>query len=118
MASTGYPQIDAIEPDIAIGYTRRGADTTLRSNVYLHGATGSAAGGGYSTVHDLLAYVNARREGRLPKDSGMIGIAGGAPGTSAVVESNGVWTVIVLSNLDPPTGERLGVSIMEALTRN
>ena len=117
MTSTGYPQVDAIESNVALGYTRRGPDGTLRSNVYLHGASGSAAGGGYSTASDLLAYVNARRNGRLPKDTGGIGIAGGAPGTSAVVEANATWTVVVLANLDPPAGERLGVAIMEALTR-
>jgi D-alanyl-D-alanine carboxypeptidase len=117
MTNTGYPHTDAIEPGIALGYTRRTADGTLRSNVFLHGAAGSAAGGGYSTASDLLAYLKARRDGRLPKDSGMMGIAGGAPGTSAAVESNGVWTVIVLSNLDPPMGERIGGTIMEALGR-
>ncbi len=118
MASTGYPQVDGIEPDIAIGYTRRSpGDGTLRSNVYLHGASGSAAGGGYSTSSDLLAFVNARRAGRLAKMEGGLGIAGGAPGTSAVVEAGREWTVIVLSNLDPPAGERIGVAIMEALER-
>ena len=118
MASTGYVQSDAIEPDVAIGYTRRGSDAVLRSNFHLHGAAGSAAGGGYATAGDLLAYVKARRDGRLaPKDPGRLGIAGGAPGISAVVESNGVWTVVVLSNLDPPTGERIGTAIMEALGR-
>ncbi|HET9268975.1 MAG TPA: serine hydrolase domain-containing protein [Vicinamibacterales bacterium] len=118
MASTGYPQVDAIEPDIAIGYTRRsGADGSLRSNVYLHGASGSAAGGGYSTASDLLAFVNATRAGRLPKGEGGMAIAGGAPGTSAVVEAGREWTVIVLTNLDPPTGEQIGVAIMEALSR-
>ena len=44
-----------------------------------------------------------------------MGIAGGAPGTSATVETNGEWTVIVLTNFDPPTGERLGVALGEAL---
>ena len=118
MAATGYPQVDAVEPDIAIGYTRRsGADGSLRSNVYLHGASGSAAGGGYSTASDLLAYVNATRAGRLPKGEGGLGIAGGAPGTSAVVEAGREWTVIVLTNFDPPTGEQIGVAIMEALSR-
>ncbi len=44
-----------------------------------------------------------------------MGIAGGAPGTSAVIESSGEWTVIVLTNLDPPTGEELGTAIARAL---
>jgi hypothetical protein len=34
-----------------------------------------------------------------------------------VLESGGEWTVVVLANLDPPAGERLGVAIMEALNR-
>ena len=118
MTSTGYPQIDAIEPDIAIGDTRRsGAGGSLRSNVYLHGASGSAAGGGYSTATDLLAYVNARRSGRLPKGEEGMGIAGGAPGTNAVVEAGREWTVIVLANFDPPTAEQLGTALREALAR-
>lgn len=117
MGSTGYPATDAVEPDIAIGYTRRGGGT-LRSNVLLHGATGSAAGGGFSTASDLLAYVNAIRAGRLVRQRGPgLGIAGGAPGTSAVVEADGDWTVIVLSNLDPPTGEEIGLAISRALSR-
>ena len=117
MASTGYPQVDAIEPNVAIGYTRRGVDGRLRSNVYMHGAAGSAAGGGYSTATDLFAYVKAVRAGRLPGRDGGIGIAGGAPGINATVESNTVWTVIVLTNLDPPTGQQLGVALMRALER-
>lgn len=44
-----------------------------------------------------------------------MGIAGGAPGTNAVLESRGEWTVIVLTNFDPPTGERLGVMLANAL---
>lgn len=116
MDSTGYPQGDAIEPAVAIGYTRRQADGALRSNVYLHGAAGSAAGGGYSTALDLLNYVKARREGRLPRlADGQFGIAGGSAGTNAVLEANKTWTVVVLTNLDPPAGERLGVAIGRAL---
>ncbi len=115
MSSTGYPQVDGIEPNVAMGYTRRGADATLRSNIFLHGATGSAAGGGYSTAADLLAFLTAQRDGRLPRDSGMMQVAGGAPGTSATLEAEGIWTVIVLTNLDPPTGERIGGAIMSRL---
>ncbi|HET7218090.1 MAG TPA: serine hydrolase domain-containing protein [Vicinamibacterales bacterium] len=134
MSSTGYPQIDGIETNIAVGYTRRTGDGSLRSNVFMHGAAGSAAGGGYSTIGDMLAFDNALREGRLltpdatvallggkPAASGRagggMGIAGGAPGTNAVLESNGTWTVVVLTNLDPRAGEDTGTAIMRALER-
>jgi CubicO group peptidase (beta-lactamase class C family) len=115
MTSTGYPQIDAIEPNVAIGYTRRTADGQLRSNLYMHGAAGSAAGGGYSTAMDLFAYAKAVRKGLFPGLEGSLGIAGGAPGVNAICESNGEWTVVVLANLDPPVGEQLGLAIMRAL---
>jgi D-alanyl-D-alanine carboxypeptidase len=120
MKHTGYPQSDAIEPGVALGYTRRGGDATLRSNIHMHGAGGSAAGGGYSTVGDLLAFDAALRQGRLPdaRGSGGLAVAGGAPGTNAVLETNGAWTVIVLSNLDPPSAERVGLGISTALGRN
>jgi CubicO group peptidase (beta-lactamase class C family) len=115
MTSTGYPHVDAIEPNVAIGYTRRTDDGQLRSNVYMHGAAGSAAGGGYSTASDLFAFVKARRQGLFPGSEKGIGIAGGAPGINAIAESNGDWTVVVLTNFDPPTGEQLGLAIMKAL---
>lgn len=115
MASSGFPQVDGVEPNLAVGYTRRGAAATLRRNVYLHGAAGSAAGGSYSTVGDLLAFVNALRDGRLPGGIGMTRVAGGAPGTSATLQTEGMWTVIVLTNLDPPVGERIGSAITDRL---
>jgi hypothetical protein len=68
----------------------------------MHGVTGSAAGGGYSTALDLLAYVNAVRAGRFPGAEPEMGITGGAPGINASVEARGDWVVIVLTNLDPP----------------
>jgi len=116
MTSTGYPRSDQPADDIAIGYTRRGGGT-LQPNTTMHGVTGSAAGGGYSTALDMLTYVKAVRAGRFPGHGGDVGIAGGAPGTNAILESRGEWTVIVLTNLDPPTGERLGVAIANALER-
>jgi D-alanyl-D-alanine carboxypeptidase len=115
MAATGFLSVDGIEPDLAVGYTRRGGDDRLRSNVLLHGAAGSAAGGSHSTTGDLLAFVKAQRDGRLPRSSGMTAIAGGAPGVNAILQSEGTWTVIVLTNLDPPTGERIGGAIMARL---
>jgi CubicO group peptidase (beta-lactamase class C family) len=115
MKDTGFLQIDAMEPRVAMGYTTRGGDGVLRSNVLMHGAAGSAAGGSYSTVRDLLAFAAAQKDGRLPA-GGMMQIAGGAPGTNAILQSEGAWTVVVLTNLDPPSGEDLGEAVMHALT--
>ena len=117
MAHAGFVQTDAIEADFANGYTRRvdGASNGLRSNVMLHGASGSAAGGSYATAADLLAFANAHRNGRLPGDSGMMQVAGGAPGMNASLKTKGRWTVIVLSNLDPPSGEQVSAAIVAAL---
>jgi len=117
MTSTGYPRSDRPADDIALGYTRREGDGTLRSNVALHGVTGSAAGGGYSTALDLLTYAKAVQAGRFPGAEPGLGIAGGAPGTNAVLEARGEWVVVVLSNFDPPTAERIGMALANALTR-
>jgi D-alanyl-D-alanine carboxypeptidase len=117
MTSTGFPRTDRHQPDMAIGYTRREGDETLRPNTALHGVTGSAAGGNYSTVLDLLTYTKAVRAGKFPGNDAGIGIAGGAPGTNAVLESGSEWTVIVLSNFDPPVAERIGVAVSQALSR-
>ena len=136
MRGAGSPQTDAIEPDVALGYTRRTGNGDLRSNVFTRGAAGSAAGGGFATASDLLAFDNALREARLldredsrrfvetdapsadgQRIAGDLGIAGGAPGINAVLESDGVWTVVVLTNLDPPFGEQVGTAIARALRR-
>ena len=114
-SSSGYPRTDQPASDIALGYTRRGPSQELSLNTPLHGVTGSASGGGYSTVLDLLAFVKAVKAGAFPGTDADLSIAGGAPGTSAVVESSGEWTVIVVTNFDPPTGEQLGTQIARAL---
>jgi D-alanyl-D-alanine carboxypeptidase len=119
MTHTGYPHSDAIEPDIAIGYSRQLGGAVWRNNVFAHGAAGSAAGGGYSTVGDLLAFANALRNGTLPgTEASALGIAGGAPGINALLEADRTWTVAVLTNLDPPSASAVGMGIMSALGRN
>ena len=118
MTSTGAFESDAILPNLAMGYTRRVGNGQLRSSIHLHGATGSAAGGGYSTVADLLAFTQALKNGRIPDVTPTregYAIAGGAPGTNAIVEQGSSWTVIVLTNLDPRVGEDAGMSISRAL---
>ena len=116
MTSTGYLRSDQPASDIALGYTRRAGDG-LRSSIEMHGVTGSAAGGGYSTALDLLTFVKALNAGKFPGTDGGIGIAGGAPGTNAIVESAGEWTVIVLSNFDPPVAENIGQRLASVLLK-
>jgi CubicO group peptidase (beta-lactamase class C family) len=122
----------------AKGYTRRAGrgqpDGPLHSNAALHGASGSAAGGGYATAADLLAFDTALRTGALldpartawmlqtdrvepGRARGGIGAAGGAPGINAALESDGTWTVVVLANLDPPAATSLAQTIRRALMR-
>ena len=127
MTSTGYPRSDRHEADMAIGYThlrqgyggqaRRGESAGLARNTSMHGVTGSAAGGGYSTALDLLTYVKALRAGKFPGNDAGIGIAGGAPGINGIVETRSEWVVIVLTNFDPPAGQLIGNAIAEALSR-
>jgi D-alanyl-D-alanine carboxypeptidase len=119
MFAAGPLQSDGIVPNVAVGYTQQNGGRQLRSNVLMHGASGSAAGGGYATAGDLLKYAEALRHGSIPDvaASNGLGIAGGAPGINAVLEQNGPWTVIVLTNLDPPAGEDVGRSLARALSR-
>ncbi len=130
---TGVGFVGYGDPHVAPGYTRQGsANGTLVSNVAMHGRHGSAAGGAYARAVDLLAFDNAVREGRLldarmtgwyfeaapitnGRATGAIGIAGGAPGTNAVVESDGTWTIIVVGNLDPPNAMRVAAAIGRGL---
>ena len=119
MTATGPLQSDGINPDVAIGYTQKAGDGRLQSNVLMQGASGCAAGGGYATAADLLSYADALRHGRIPdvapaKD---LGIAGGAPGINSILEQSGPWTVVVLSNLDPPAAEDVGRSLVRALSQ-
>lgn len=126
MRDTDSYEADVTTPNLATGYTKEGAaNGARRNNFYSRPAKGSPAGGGYSTAPDLLKYVNALREGKLripdfrnlqvssgrpPRAFSGLGIAGGAPGINGVVESdvgNG-YTIIVLSNYDPPSAVRIG----------
>jgi D-alanyl-D-alanine carboxypeptidase len=136
MKRAGFFQSDHFPSDVAIGYTRQGPGTpgTLRTNETMHGAAGSAAGGAYATAADLLAFDSALRDGRLldakmtawvlgggggtgRRAAAPLGIAGGAPGCNADLESDGTWTVVVVGNLDPPNAVRVGKAIRQPLSR-
>lgn len=125
MASSDSFEQDTIVPNVAEGYTRD-AGAGLRRNIYTKPARGSAAGGGYSTVRDMLAFSRALLADRLtspewtawvmggpepgkgaagaPERPPGIGVAGGAPGMNAMLEIEAATgtTIVVLANLDPP----------------
>lgn len=138
MADAGWFPSSPLPPRMAQGYTRRtgpgNPDGPLHPNTAMHGAAGSAAGGGYATVADLLAFDTALRTGKLldptrtgwmlnggpvqaGRAGGGIGAAGGAPGINAALESDGTWTIVVLANLDPPAATSVAQAIRTALAR-
>ncbi len=123
MTQTGSWRIERWPRNTAIGYTRGGQDAPptaplTRNTDFLPGKA-SSAGGGYSTAHDLLAFLNALRAHKVANapEAGMIGIAGGAPGLNAAMEGDlpGGYDVIVLANLDPPAATRVARLIRTAL---
>ncbi len=123
MTQTGSWRIERWPRNTAIGYTRGGQDAPptaplTRNTDFLPGKA-SSAGGGYSTAHDLLAFLNALRAHKVANapEAGMIGVAGGAPGLNAVMEGDlpGGYDVIVLANLDPPAATRVARLIRTAL---
>ncbi len=114
MTATGFPSNDALPPTAAIGYTR-GLDedapppATLppfSRNTSVQPRRGSAAGGSYSNVNDLLRFVMARRRGTLgaPPRRAQNVSAGGSPGSNGIIAEGlpGGYDLIVLSNFDPP----------------
>jgi CubicO group peptidase (beta-lactamase class C family) len=121
MRTAGW--FDDTAADVAMGYIRQGG--ALLPNKHTRGARGSAAGGGYATVADLLAFDIAQRSGRLiarrtadaDAAQGGVGIAGGAPGLNAILESAGAWTVVVVSNFDPPSAQQVGSAIARRLVQ-
>ncbi len=145
MESTDSYQADMINLNLATGYTGEAMNDNkgaLRDNFYTRPARGSAAGGGYSNVEDLLRFVRALSQGKLldarftnwvvtnelpepqnapslPLKQGTLGIAGGAPGINAMVEadfSSGL-VVIVMANLDPPAAEKVARRVRQLMSR-
>lgn len=121
MSNTDAYEKDKEAPNRAMGYTRDGEKERWRSNYSFLPARGSSAGGGYSTVDDLLRFVNALGKGIVPApdtEQGL-GIAGGAPGMNAALEweRRPGYVIAVLSNLDPPAAERVARQIRAWLPR-
>jgi D-alanyl-D-alanine carboxypeptidase len=137
MENTGYLEADVPESNMASGYTRHNGGPSegvpLRNNFYTRPARGSSAGGGYSTAQDMLKFANALHERKLvipnlsaktgsaplPRDPDGLGIAGGAPGINSTLDTGvaGHYTVIVMSNYDPPSATNLAKQIRQRLAQ-
>jgi len=90
MKATGSPIEGDGAPGLARGYTREGAAAGGEvDNLATRPARGSAAGGGYSTTADLLAFDRALFGGRLCSPGWAGWVAGGprpGPGAQAPPE--------------------------------
>ncbi|MHA1902880.1 MAG: serine hydrolase domain-containing protein [Candidatus Thorarchaeota archaeon] len=149
MDSTDHYEIDIPVKNLATGYTREAGfcegpcleDTvesrTRRENTFLIGTKGSPAGGGYSTIEDMLRFDIALNDNKLlnPDFTSKIGltrkntegtgnnsifIAGGAAGVSAFFEkipSLG-YSIIMLSNYDPEDAEMVHKKIRNIVLNN
>ncbi len=123
MTASAFPAIDSLPANAANGYTWGVPPNApppavlppLRRSAPMQPRRGSAAGGAYANVHDLLRFLNARRAGTLgvPARPGQEMAAGGSPGSNAFIAEGlpGGYDVIVLANLDPPTAGMIVESV-------
>ncbi len=132
MTRSAFLRSDQLPADAArfTGHPR-GPEGPAEDVTRFHGVAGSAAGNAYSTVRDMLAFDNALREYRLlngeltaqvlrgqpevGRATARIGFAGGGPGVNTLAMGNGAWTVVVLSNREPPAGETIGSAVFPLL---
>jgi CubicO group peptidase (beta-lactamase class C family) len=122
MTRSGHFAIDSLPARTATGYTRGGPGGSpsepLRANTSLLPGRGTSAGGGYSTLGDLKRFLAALRSQKIVAGPPAgIGIAGGSPGVNALIEGDlpGEYDLIILSNFDPPSAERIARRVREWL---
>ena len=134
MRSTGARPESVDVPDRAVGYLRASPGSDWAPNTDTLPWRGTAAGGGYSTVGDMLRFAQALDSGRLISETTLAeatrphqqqygygfdvqgqgrlrsyGHGGGAPGMNGelrIFPQLG-YVVVSLSNLDPPAASEL-----------
>jgi CubicO group peptidase (beta-lactamase class C family) len=142
MAETDTYDRDSAVENLAVGYTNMhplndGASDFRWENTYILSPKGTPAGGGYSTVDDMLKYDTAFRAGKLVGkayvdflQNGFQGkiddpfiprrvsrSAGGANGVSSFFARDAIngYTIIVLTNVDNPAAIEIGNEIIKIL---
>jgi CubicO group peptidase (beta-lactamase class C family) len=135
MTSTGSEAEDHSVSGLSIGYTANEAANGLRPNTGMLPYRGTSAGGGYSTVEDLLGFANAVQQNKLLNahftelllgtdfPAGSIngihcfGHSGGSIGMNGDLEICPVpgYVVIVLANMDPPVAGQISLFISSRL---
>lgn len=145
MTNTGYYGANGEVAGGALGYTRDGTDGAWHDNLGSREVKGGAAGGGYSTVGDLLRFAQALAAGRLirpatlqlfttpasPADHYGLGFvtdahhghatfghSGGAPGmgTNLLVVPDLGYVAVILTNGDPPLMQPVDELVTEVVT--
>jgi CubicO group peptidase (beta-lactamase class C family) len=131
MTRSGFWTLDERVAHRATGYTLRGGLRERAPNTASLPGRPSSAGGAFATAGDLLRFHNALLADKLLSrkwTNWMLGgsfddrprmpargVAGGAPGVSAAVELEDGWTVIALSNFDPPAATATATGVLDIL---
>lgn len=142
MLNSDYYDRDAIVENIAVGYTNYHPADKKRTgfewaNTYILSPKGTPAGGGYSTVEDMLKYDMAVRNNKIlgeeyvnflssgyrgnigdPINKKLAKAAGGAYGVSTFFarDWNSGYTIVVLTNVDHPVGSDIGNEIVKIIS--